>query len=96
MHLALMQSISEIELNRLSQEIPKRVGEQIMLLRKKRNLSQTELAGMVGKDRQYLYKIEKGKVTPNITTIAILSTALNVSLSDLLAEIKLNSSHKDS
>ncbi len=96
MHLALMQSISEIELNELSQEIPKRVGEQIMLLRKRRNLSQTELARMVGKDRQYLYKIEKGKVTPNITTIAILSTALNVSLSELLAEIKLKTSHKES
>lgn len=91
-----MQSISEIELNRLSQEIPKRVGEQIMLLRKKRNLSQTELARIVGKDRQYLYKIEKGKVTPNITTLAILSTALNFSLSELLAEVKLDFSHKES
>jgi len=90
-----MQSISEIELNRLSLEIPKRVGEQIMLLRKKRNLSQTELARIVGKDRQYLYKIEKGKVTPNISTIAILATALNVSLSELLIDIKLNYAQKE-
>lgn len=84
-----MQNISEIELSKLSQEIPKRLGEQIMLHRKKRNLSQTELARIVGKDRQYLYKIEKGKVTPNITTIAILAKALNVSLSELLQEVNL-------
>lgn len=89
MHLAVMQNISEIELNKLSQEIPKKVGEQIVLFRKKRNLSQTELARIVGKDRQYLYKIEKGKVTPNITTLAILAMALNVSLSELLAEVNL-------
>jgi transcriptional regulator with XRE-family HTH domain len=95
MHLALMQSISEIDLNKLSLEIPKRVGEQIMLLRKKRNLTQTELARIVSKDRQYLYKIEKGKVTPNITTLAILASALNVSLSELLNEVKLNFVHKE-
>lgn len=91
-----MQSISEIELDKLSIDIPRRVGEQIMLLRKKRNLSQTELARIVGKDRQYLYKIEKGKVTPNITTIAILAIALNVSLSELLADIKVNYVQKES
>lgn len=95
MHLALMQSISEIDLNKLSLEIPKRVGEQIMLLRKKRNLTQTELARIVSKDRQYLYKIEKGKVTPNITTLSILAFALNVSLSELLGEVKLNFVHKE-
>lgn len=84
-----MRSLSEIEISRLSNEIPKLVGEQIVTFRKMRNLSQTELAQMVGKDRQYLYKIEKGRVTPNITTLSILAKALNVSLSELLENVKI-------
>ncbi|MFC6098364.1 helix-turn-helix domain-containing protein [Flavobacterium qiangtangense] len=84
-----MRSLSEIEISRLSNEIPKLVGEQIVIFRKLRNLSQTELAEMVGKDRQYLYKIEKGRVTPNITTLSILAKALNVSLSELMGNIKI-------
>lgn len=89
MQLAHMRSLSEIEISRLSNEIPKLVGEQIVIFRKMRNLSQTELAQMVGKDRQYLYKIEKGRVTPNITTLSILAKALNVSLSELLENVKI-------
>lgn len=54
-----------------------------------RKLTQTELAHRVWKDRQYLYKIEKGKVTPNIFTIAMIALALEVSLSELLKDIVL-------
>lgn len=84
-----MQSLTEKEILRLSSEIPKLVGEQIVMLRNSRNLSQTELAEMVGKDRQYIYKIEKGRVTPNIATLAIIATALKISLSELLKDVKL-------
>lgn len=83
-----MQSISETEILRLSNEIPKLVGEQIILFRKLRKLSQTELAEMVGKDRQYLYKIEKGKVTPNIVTLSVIASALKISLSQLFENIQ--------
>ncbi|OYX22958.1 MAG: hypothetical protein B7Z06_10890, partial [Flavobacteriales bacterium 32-35-8] len=48
--------------------------------RKEKGLTQTQLAQFVGKDRQYLYKIEKGIVTPNIVTISILAITLEVSL----------------
>ncbi|WP_442857067.1 helix-turn-helix domain-containing protein [Chryseobacterium sp. IHB B 17019] len=40
--------------------------------REKKKLSQTELAVMIGKDRQYLYKIKKGKGKSNIFTIALI------------------------
>lgn len=84
-----MQSLTEKEILKLSSEIPKLVGEQIVILRKSRNLSQTELAEMVSKDRQYIYKIEKGRVTPNIATLAIIASALGVSLSELFMDIKI-------
>ncbi|WP_370569050.1 helix-turn-helix transcriptional regulator [Flavobacterium sp. IB48] len=45
------------------------------------------LAEMVGKDRQYLYKIEKRKVTPNIVTLSVLAKALKISLSELFQKI---------
>lgn len=83
-----MQSLTETDITRLTNEIPKLVGEQIIIFRKRSNLTQTELAEMIGKDRQYLYKIEKGKVTPNIATISIITSALNITLSELFENIK--------
>ncbi|WP_317259035.1 helix-turn-helix transcriptional regulator [Chryseobacterium sp. X308] len=55
----------------------------------KKKLSQTELAMMIGKDRQYLYKIEKGKVTSSIFTISVIACALDISLAELIGEIKV-------
>lgn len=84
-----MQSLTEIEILNLSNTVPKLVGEQVVIFRKKHNLTQTELAESIGKDRQYLYKIEKGKVTPNIVTLSIIAKALKISLSELLGNIKV-------
>lgn len=84
-----MQNLQESDITKISKEIPKLIGEEIALLRKAKKLTQTELAEMVGKDRQYLYKIEKGKVTPNITTLSLIALALKISLSDLFQNIKL-------
>lgn len=84
-----MRNLSDSEILNITTEVPKKVGEQVTYFRKLKNLSQTELAEMVGKDRQYIYKIEKAKVTPNIATLAIITTALNISLSDLLEKVKI-------
>ena len=84
-----MQSLTEIELTKLSNDVPKIVGEQIVVFRKLRGLTQTELAEMVGKDRQYLYKIEKGRVTPNIVTLSIIAFALKITLSELFEKVEL-------
>jgi len=83
-----MLNLSDTQIQKISIETPKRVGEQIVAFRKQKGLSQTELAERVGKDRQYIYKIEKAKVTPNITTIAIIATALEISLAQLFEKIK--------
>ena len=52
-----MSNLSDSELKKISNEIPKKVGEQIVYYRKLKGLTQTELAEIVGKDRQYIYKI---------------------------------------
>ena len=78
-----MKQLSDKRLNDLKDSVPKIIGLRIREVRKERGLTQTELAELVGKDRQYLYKIEKGRVTPNIVTITALSIALEISLKDL-------------
>ena len=79
--------IAEDKIQKYSTSIPVLVGKQIKKFRKMRKLTQTELAHRVWKDRQYLYKIESGKVTPNILTIAMIALALDVTLSQLLEDV---------
>ena len=76
-----MVELSEERLEELKASIPKEIGKRVNFFRKERGLTQTQLAQLVGKDRQYLYKIEKGVVTPNVVTISILAITLEVPLS---------------
>ena len=75
-----MAQLSDKRLKQIKDSVPGVVGDRIKSLRKDKGLTQTQLAEYVGKDRQYLYKIEKGKVTPNVVTISALAFALEVPL----------------
>lgn len=77
-----MIELSENRLNELKTSIPIKIGEKVRFLRKQKGLTQTELAELVGKDRQYLYKIEKAVVTPNIVTISTLAIAMEIPLKE--------------
>jgi len=77
-----MAELSDVRLEELKTSIPIEIGNRVKFLRKENGLTQTQLAQLVGKDRQYLYKIEKGRVTPNIVTISALAYALEISLTD--------------
>jgi transcriptional regulator with XRE-family HTH domain len=84
-----VKSIEENKISELKKKIPIELGNRIRMFRERKNLSQTELAMMIGKDRQYLYKIEKGKVTSSIFTISVIAYALDISLVELIKEIEL-------
>lgn len=84
-----MKYIEEHKISELKQRIPVEIGNRIRIFREKKKLSQTELAMMIGKDRQYLYKIEKGKVTSSIFTISAIAYALDISLAELIGEIRV-------
>jgi transcriptional regulator with XRE-family HTH domain len=79
-----MKILSENKIQEIKESLPKTIGNQIKKIRQSKGYSQTSLASAVGKDRQYLHKIESGKVTPNIATIAILAEALEVSLVEIV------------
>ncbi len=77
-----MIELSEEKLQELKIEIPIKIGLRVREIRKQKKLTQTELAELVGKDRQYLYKIEKAVVTPNIVTISALAIAMEIELKE--------------
>lgn len=82
-----VDAVDEKILSDLKKNVALQLGQQIKTIRKRKRLSQSDLAFLVGMDRQYLYKIETAKVTPNIGTVAGLAFALNVSLSELFQDI---------
>ena len=82
-----MAIVSEQQIHLFKENIPKRVGQIIRAIRINKNMTQTQLAQATNKDRQYIYKIEKGVVTPNIVTIAILAEALEVTLKEIFEQV---------
>ena len=81
--------LSKKDIERLKKTIPKKIGKNIQDTRESKNLSQTELANLINSDRQYLYKIESGKVGVSIVKLIVISEALEVNVSDLLVNCSL-------
>ena len=69
----------------LTQKIFKRkLGEKILLLRKKAGLSQEQLAYRIGKDKQFINRYEVHGANPTAFTIVKLAKALNLTVHELL------------
>jgi AbrB family looped-hinge helix DNA binding protein len=62
------------------------ICENIQILRKKRNLTQEALAELVGVTRQTIAKWESGESTPDLAMAGRLSSALDVTLDELVDE----------
>lgn len=69
---------------------PARIGASIRRLRRSRKQSQEVLSGLAGIDRSHLAKIERGEKAANIETLARLSHAFDMKLSDLFLEVEKN------
>lgn len=74
-------------------DVKKSFGEKVKRLRKKRNLTQEQLAEMIDISPRNLSKIEVGECFVKAETLERLLTALNVSTEELFANnhIKTNS-----
>jgi transcriptional regulator with XRE-family HTH domain len=79
-----MPDLSTEEIERIKQSVAIKLGENIKRVRKQRNLTQSELASMVLSDRQYLYKIESGKVGISVSKLYVIAAALEIDVQDLL------------
>ncbi len=65
-------------------EYLKSLGERIVSIRKKKGLSQMDLAYAIGMEKPNLRQIEKGKRNITIKTILLIAEGLGVSIIDLL------------
>lgn len=65
-------------------ELVKKIGDNIRELRKKKGISQAELARRCFKDKQALEKIENGKVNSTIYSLYLIAKALDIELEELI------------
>lgn len=59
-------------------------GENILALRKGKNISQDELGGRLNVSRQTISKWELGETTPEMEKLIVLSEFFNVSIDELV------------
>ncbi len=63
----------------------RRVGKNLKDARRRRGLSQEDLAGQAGLDRTYVSQLERGIGNPSLRILSQLAAALEVQLKDLMA-----------
>lgn len=61
----------------------KKLGQNIVRIRKKKKLTQYKLAKEIFFDQSNLARIEEGKVNPTVKTLLKISSALECNLKDL-------------
>ena len=69
-----------------STQAGKRIGQRVKAIRKKRGLTQNELAKMSGIKRPNISRLESGAHVPGILLIECLAESLQVKISDLIAD----------
>ena len=74
--------------------IQMKLGEKVLKLRKKINISQEQLGDQVGVTRQTISNWELGETSPNPEQLKLLSKALNIGIDELL-ENNIKSVEKD-
>lgn len=71
------------------------IGERIMQLRKRDNLSQSELAGKIGASRTIVGNYERNANTPSIDMLVKMARVFNVSVDYLIGEGQMASFDKE-
>ena len=64
--------------------VNEKISKKIKLERNKRNMSQQELAFLAGLDKNTIWKIETGQVSPTINTLEKIANALNMDFMSLV------------
>lgn len=65
--------------------IEARFGQHVQIYRKKRQLTQAELAGLCNVHQNYISDIEAGKRNVTLRVLEIMAKALGVQVKDLVA-----------
>lgn len=65
------------------------LGQNMMLIRKKKKLSQAALGKIIGTSGDVVGRYERGDITPSIDVVAKIAEALEVSIDYLIGKTKL-------
>lgn len=65
------------------------LGEHMMLLRKKKGISQADLGKQIGTSGDVIGRYERGDITPSIDVVAKLADALEVSIDFLVGKTNI-------
>jgi transcriptional regulator with XRE-family HTH domain len=68
----------------MAKDVCERFGERLKALRKKRGLSQIDLAVHTGLSRTFISDLEVGRKEPCLRTLEILALGFKLSLGELL------------
>ncbi len=71
----------------MTPDIRARFGERLRTLRKRKGLTQAELAEKLGLDRSYVGEIEQGKRNPCLINLEIIAQGLQTTLSKMLSRL---------
>ncbi len=66
------------------QEFRIKLGERIVHLRKKKKLSQNDLAYKIGWDKPNLRNIEHGRGNPTLRSLLLISEGLDITINELI------------
>lgn len=65
------------------------LGDNMMLIRKKKNLSQAQLGKMIGTSGDVIGRYERGDIKPSIEVVSKIADALEVSIDYLIGKTRL-------
>lgn len=65
------------------------LGDNMMLLRKKKGFSQAELGKLIGTSGDVVGRYERGDISPSIEVVAKIADALEVSIDYLIGKTKM-------
>ncbi len=71
----------------MSADIRARFGARLRSLRKRRGLTQVELADYLGLRRTYVSDLERGKRNVSLVTLEVIARGFKLSVSQLLRKI---------
>jgi transcriptional regulator with XRE-family HTH domain len=66
------------------------IGETVRELRVSKNLTQEELAEKCDTSAVYISEIERGIKNPSVNTLMVISSALDIKLSNLIIDLESN------
>lgn len=69
------------------QDINRLVGERIRTLRRRKGITQDQLAELTGLNRVHLYRLENGRQSMTLNTLKIIADTLEVRVRDLIRKL---------